>query len=142
MFKRIVKRDIFPEPNPLFSYGAGKAQVHHARIRMGLSPLNQHRHKYNYIQDASCSICGHRQEDAMHYFLECPMYQGARNYLLQSVSQIVQIIIPNVGLNMSNREKKSLIEMFINGDSRLNSSQNEELFLHVQAYITRTARMK
>jgi hypothetical protein len=70
------------------------------------------------------------------------MYQGARTYLLHSVNQIVQLIIPNVGLNMNNREKKLLIEMLLMGDSRLNSSQNEELFLHVQAYITRTARMK
>ena len=64
------------------------------------------------------------------------------NYLLHSVNQIVQDIIPNVGLNMNTRGEKLLIEMLLNGDSRLNSSQNEELFLHIQAYIERTGRMK
>ena len=46
-FKRHLRNSNFPKANPLFSYGKGRGPVYHARIRMGLSALNQQRHKYN-----------------------------------------------------------------------------------------------
>ena len=50
-FKRLTRTLLFPKPTLLFSYGQGRAPVYHARFRMGLSTLNQHRRKYNYITD-------------------------------------------------------------------------------------------
>jgi len=42
-FKEALKRDLFPKPNRPFSHGSGEGLVSHARLRMGLSALNQHR---------------------------------------------------------------------------------------------------
>ena len=55
-FKRHLRNSNFPKANPLFSYGKGRGPVYHARIRMGLSALNQQRHKYNVIPHASCTL--------------------------------------------------------------------------------------
>ena len=69
-----LKGIMFPRPNPLYSFGLGRAPVHLARLRMGLSGLNQHRHSYHYIPRPSCDSCGHRIEDIIHLFLHCPTY--------------------------------------------------------------------
>ena len=142
MFKRSLKISVFPVANALFSYGRSDTQVHHARIRMGLSPLNQHIRKYNYISDPSCSACGHRFEDTAHYFLECPTYQRARAGLLQSVSPLIVDIMPDINQTLNRRAKESLIRMLLNGDSRLNLETNRKLFTHVQAFIEETGRMR
>ena len=46
-FKRHLRNSNFPKANPLFSYGKGRGPVYHTCIRMGLSALNQQRHKYS-----------------------------------------------------------------------------------------------
>ena len=55
-----LHKDLFPKPNRLFSYGSEEGLVNHARLRMGLSVLNQHRWKYNYKRDTACPSCNHR----------------------------------------------------------------------------------
>ena len=141
VFKRLLKISMFPVPNPLHSYGRRDRQVHHARIRMGLSPLNQHRHKYNYINDPSCNSCGHRHEDTSHYFLECPSYQRARAGLLHTVNPIIKDIMPDINQDMNRRVKQSLINILLNGDCRLNPESNRNLFEYVQVFIETTGRM-
>ena len=42
--------------------------IHQARIRMGLSGLNQHRKKYHFIHHSNCAFCNDRVEDAIHFF--------------------------------------------------------------------------
>ena len=57
--------------NKLYSYGHGLSKVNHCRIRLGLSHLNFHLHRYNLVDSPSCSNpdCGGTTESEEHYFL-------------------------------------------------------------------------
>jgi hypothetical protein len=140
-FKEALKRDIFPKPNRLFSYGSGEGLVNHARLRMGLSALNQHRWKYNYIRDTTCPSCNHRHEDIVHFFLECPTYQASRQNLMQSVRLFVGDILPDIHRLQTRRAKETLINILLRGDDRLDDATNRALFDSVQNYIVSSRRM-
>ena len=60
--------------NKLYSYGHGLSKVNHCRIRLGLSHLNSHLHRYNLVDSPSCSNpdCGGTTESEELYFLICP----------------------------------------------------------------------
>ena len=60
-----------------------------ARLRMGLSALNAHRHKVHFIPNASCPYCNHRIEDTAHYLLQCPHFTAARTEMLNAVANIL-----------------------------------------------------
>jgi len=85
-FKDALKRDLFPKPNRLFSYRSGEGLVNHAMLRMGLSALNQHTCKYNYIRDTAYPSCNHRHEYVVHFVLEYPTCQASRKNLMRLVS--------------------------------------------------------
>ena len=95
-FQNCSSLSSFKKANPLFSHGKGRGPVYHARIRMGLRALNQQRHKYNFIHHALCNSCNYRNEDPVHYFLECPTYQLARTNLLRSVDSIITDIFQDI----------------------------------------------
>ena len=140
-FKIALKKVLFPSSNNLYSYGTGDAAVNLARMRMGLSALNQHRWKYNYIPDASCPTCGNRQESIIHYFLDCPTYHAPRVYLLQSVTNVAGHILPDIYHLQTRRAKESLIYILLHGDVRLDVASSKALIDSVHQYITATQRM-
>ena len=111
-FKCRLKGIMFPKPNHLHSLGLGRAPVHLARLRMGLSGLNKHRHSYNYIPRPSCDSCGHIIEDNIHFFLHCPTYQRVRNTLILSVFPIVVDISPDILNIRNNRHAQALVNIF------------------------------
>jgi hypothetical protein len=74
--------------NPNFRYfGIRWCNVHHARLRMNCSQLNSDLY-YNLhvIANPSC-LCGHLNETASHFFLECPLYRNERDVLLNGLPQ-------------------------------------------------------
>jgi hypothetical protein len=52
-------------------------------------PMNK---PYNMKNDPRC-VCGHLLEDAIHFFLECPLYQHDRTSLFNYFNNIVPISI-------------------------------------------------
>ena len=140
--KRHLRNSNFLKANPLFSYGKGRGPVYHARIRMGLSALNQQRHQYNFIPHASCNSCNYGNEDAVHYLLECPTYQLARTNLLRSVDPIITDIFQDINDLVNRRSKERLIQIMLNGDQRLENQQNLRIFESVHCYVLATGRMK
>ena len=62
----------------------GKPGVWLTRLRLGLSALNQHRYKYNFINNPYCPHCLHTPETTSHFFFSCPKYNTARTTLLSS----------------------------------------------------------
>ena len=91
---------------------------------MGLIALNQQRHKYNYIPHASCN---YRNEDPVHYFLECPTYQLARTNLLRSVDPIITDIFPDINALANRRSKERLIQILLNGDQTRKPAKSENI---------------
>jgi ribonuclease P/MRP protein subunit RPP40 len=66
IFKKQIKEATFYIPNKLFDIFTPKSSVHHARMRMGLSALNAHRRKYNFITYNNCPLCGEKPDDVTH----------------------------------------------------------------------------
>ena len=141
-FKYQLKGIMFHKPNPLYSFGLGRAPVHLARLRMGLSGRNQHRHSYHYIP-RPCDSCGHKFEGNINFFLHCPTYQRVRNTLILSVSPIVLDISPDILNIRNNRHAQALFNLFSTGDPRLSTEANKEVFFpHVFEYIIATKRFR
>ncbi len=61
----------------------------HSHMRMGLSPLNAHRHSYNFINNNVCLLCSTRIENTFHYFLKCPTLANQRVTLMNRVTNIL-----------------------------------------------------
>ena len=68
--------------------GDSKGAINHSRIRMGLSALNKHRRKNNFVDDSSCPKCGHKPESESHFFLHCPAYVAQRQALFDGPFQV------------------------------------------------------
>ena len=72
-FKTRLKLDI-PKLYKPYINGTHKGYVHLRRICMGLSALNEHRKKYNFIHNSMCPNCVNPHEAEKHFFTECPSY--------------------------------------------------------------------
>ncbi len=141
-FKRLLKSGLFPTRNKLHSYGIGRAPVQLARMRMCLSALNQHRHKYHYIPSPACESCGNRIEDVTHFMLYCPTYQGARNSLILSIAPLVINISPDIETIRNNRHAQAVVNILLSGDNRLSTETNQSILSHVFTYIASTNRFR
>jgi hypothetical protein len=51
-----------------------KTNIIHTKLRRRCSGLNADLYRVNLKNDPRC-VCGHLFEDAIHFFLECPLYQ-------------------------------------------------------------------
>jgi hypothetical protein len=103
-FKKAISNNR-KDTNLLYYYGQRWPSIHHARIRMGCSKLNQHLFTNHLIENPSC-VCGHPVEDATHYFLNCPRYAAIRIDLLNNIALISRVstavlLYGNKGLDMA-----------------------------------------
>ena len=110
----------------------GTAAVHHCRIRLGLSALNFHRFKYNFIDDKACPKCNFSREDTSHLLFNCPAYADPRAVLMENLKNCLpQSIISN----------RSLLEnALIFGSVDLDLHTNLVIFQHVYRFLDATGR--
>ena len=100
-------------------YGTSHGAVNHSRIRMGLSGLNQHRHKYNLINSGRCHSCNFIREDALHYFNNCLTHATHREVMLREICKLLAPNIhPNLLLPQSPQDKKDFLELIVHGSSQ------------------------
>ena len=110
--------------NILYYYGDRWPQIHHARMRIGCSKLNNDlTNKLHVIDNASCA-CGHPIEDANHFFLECPLHHDLREELLDEINGLCEPTIENL----------------IHGSLLLPMMENRLIFDAVHSFITNTTR--
>jgi hypothetical protein len=79
--------------------------------------------RVNLKNDPRC-VCGHLFEDAIHFFLECPLYQHDRTSLFNYFNNIVPISI----------------EYILFGCNEISEELNTLLFKSVQTFIRQTCR--
>ena len=65
------------------------------RLRLGLSALNSHLFKYNFIESPKCPSCHNPNESTLHYLFECPTHDIARNNLYQRLGDELEIDTQN-----------------------------------------------
>ena len=112
-----------PSPNNYYSLGSRKAGIHHARIRLKCSALNEHLF-VNHVSDSPVCSCGHDTEDSVHYFFVCPNYHTQRATLHDK-------IIPLAPFNLNT---------LLNGTEEQPQIVNETIADAVHEYITNTSR--
>jgi hypothetical protein len=81
-----VKADIY-KTTKYYNEGPRKLSILHTRLRYQCSSLNADLSKIHIINNFKCN-CGASFEDAMHYFLECPLYLNERRTLLSNCDDI------------------------------------------------------
>ncbi len=133
-FKAIYKRKYFRSPDPLYKIDHEGGNVHHTRLRLGLSHLRAHLFRHNLIPDPVCQFCNLEVETISHYLLRCPTYTVHRVRYLMDLSNILEP--PYIaGLN-----DDKIVSLFLYGDKNLNYNVNEQLFIMAQTFIVNSKR--
>ena len=101
------------------------SEIIHCKIRHEISDLNSDLFKRHLINDMSC-ICGFRQENALHYFYHCPLFENSRRDTLHQIPNFQQL------------DLKSLTH----GDPNLSLVENKDIFEKVQEFISSSKRFK
>ena len=113
--------------NPYHRLCSSKPGIWLTRLRLGLSALNQHRFKYNFIDSPDCPNCPGQEESTQHYLFKCQSYILARNQLYQKLydelgvdtqneHELLSVILEGETINIKNCIKLQTIiyEFFIN----------------------------
>jgi hypothetical protein len=112
---------------PAYYYkGVRRWAVYHTRMRLNCSPLNSDLcHKMFVVASSACE-CGHANEDAYHFFRDCPRYALIRPLFLAELARygpfsIRNILFGNQGLiDDLNLAMFELIQNFIRDSGRFN----------------------
>jgi len=127
-FKRLIHRDV-PSTKPWFSMGDRRLSMIHARLRMGCSNLNSDLCNL-HIQDNADCLCGSQNENAEHFFFDCPLFRHPRNELMQYLDNLLP---PNTVINL---------ELLLNGSDNFITNVNTDMFDAIHKYINRTVRFQ
>ena len=87
VFKDKLK-DTKHKPPDWYYEGNRKWAIHHARIRMLCSSLNDHLFSHLHVADSPECPCGKDRETSRHYFLECPLYTNERITMIDELDAI------------------------------------------------------
>ncbi len=133
-FKSIYKKLLHRTPNKFFNIELENGNVHHSRLRLGLSHLRAHLFHYNLIDNLTCQFCNIEPETTGHYILRCPSFHTARTkYLLG--------IIVNLDMDYINDlNDAKILEIFLYGDLELDDQVNEILFSMALTFINSSKR--
>ena len=112
-----------PKTNELFYIGNRKANILHAKIRMGCSQLNHDMHKIGIVTSPACS-CGAEIENSFHYFFECTKYTTERNLLHQNIIVLAPFTLQTL--------------MF--GNPKCSKAVNQIIFDSTHTYILNSGR--
>ena len=87
--------------------GSRRCQILHCRLRLGCSDLNADKFNRHILDRADC-LCGHDNEDALHFFFVCPLFETIRaNKFYYTNGFSLQTIL--CGTSSLNHESNSVI---------------------------------
>ena len=109
-------------PPPYYSIGNRLDQIHHTRLRLHCSFLNQHLFSKNIIPNPLCAFG--EIEDTRHYLLNCIRYRDIRQEMLTTVSSI---FAPS-------------LNVLLFGNATLSRPENITIFIAVQKFIKKSKR--
>ena len=100
-FKKNILTFIRPKANSLFNCNSSKGLKFVTRLRLGLSHLREHKFKHSFQNSINplCS-CSLDVESTIHYFLHCPQFTIERHTLLNTISQIDNILLDSNESNL------------------------------------------
>jgi hypothetical protein len=123
-FKANHKRSL-PKKNPIYYFGNRFESMIHARLRMVNSPLKEDLSKIlHVISSPLCPCGGGKNEDAKHYFFDCPLFREQRVNLETN-------LLPHLITNKDH---------LLFGLPNMDHATNIHIFSAVQKYIKETER--
>ena len=106
-----------------YYYGGNRlSQIHHSRMRLKCSPLNDFFFRCNLIESPQCA-CGAPTENVANFLLECPRYEQVRSDTLGSLTTLEIGVLLHSDLNKSydwNSKLFHTVQEFILTSKRFN----------------------
>ena len=121
--KQMMKK----EANLLFYHGARSENIKHAQLRMQCSKLNSDLFMLHVIDSPECP-CGNNVEDANHYLLHCPLFHIARQKMLYTLNNVLNI--NHVGY-----------KLLLFGSDTYDLNTNKAVFEAVHDFISESGRL-
>ena len=133
-FKEAVKEELKPIKFKHFSRGSKLGNTLLTRIRLERSDLNLHKFTIGHSETTEC-LCHSKHESSIHYFLDCFLYTGERQTLLN----LVEHYIPKFN-NCTKSKKCEILLMGINTNNPDYNHTNTVISIAVQNYVLKTKR--
>ncbi len=127
-FKARYKRDHLRTTNPLYKLDFNNGNIHHTRLRLGLSHLRSHLFSHNLIDNPICQFC------TDHYILRCPTNNNVRVRFLMDIANLFE---PQY---IASLDDAKIVDIFLHGDNNLNFEVNKQLFAMVHAFLIDSKR--
>ena len=120
------KKKIMPKKviNKNYYYGARQENISLSRTRVGCSKLNGDLCNNLHVIESPLCKCGHANENALHFFFHCHLYNHQRVIMLEKVSQITRVSL----------------QILLHGRSVINDEENSKIMEAVHEYIKNTKR--
>ena len=88
IFKCNILKFIRPKPNNVPYCHNPKGVRLLTRLRLGSSPLREHKFKHSFQECLNLYFCGNETEKSVDYLLHCPTYTDERMTLLNKIKSI------------------------------------------------------
>ena len=108
-FKASLANNI-PLANKLYEIGTRRETIIMARLRMNCSELKAYLYQIRVTDSPQC-LCGYESEDTVHFFTSCPLYNGPRAVLYNTITNLLPFTLKTVlygNENLSLEENKSV----------------------------------
>ena len=107
------------------------------QLRVGLSPLREHRFKHNFVNtnDPMC-LSNDGIENTVHFMLLCQEYTVHRAVLLGKVTPICA----SYGVDCNTFDNEELLRLLLYGNDAFNESSNKDILSATILYINSTNR--
>ena len=132
-FKKRIFADYRPPPRSLFGIHDSLGIRRLFQLRVGLSPLLEHKNNHNFLDTPSdkCITCN-RTENLEHFFLYCARFVSPRRLLFTSIQSL--------NINFELLEPRDKIKFLLYGDSSLDLARNKLLLKATLKFVADTER--
>ena len=124
-FRMKLNKDTKAKPPDWFYIGERKWGVHHARLRMMCSSLNDHLYSQLHVIDDPMCQCGTSRETTKHFLLDCPLFHLERTAMLANLRTLD--FVPSM-------------HNLLYGSDTCNKATNCEAFLIIHNYLKDSGR--
>lgn len=133
IFKKRLLNKIRPKKQSFFGLFHNSQIRYLTLLRMGLSPLNDHRHRHKFANtDPFCVSCGNT-EDTKHYLLDCKSYSLSRTTMYNNLK--------DSNIDISTLPPRILLDILLYGSEDMNFDQNTKILKEVTSFIKKTKRL-
>ena len=133
-FKRKLLVQIRPPCRSVYNVHNVTGVRNLTRLRVGFSPLNEHRFRHNFDCLSPLCVCGKGNEDTEHFLLHCPLFDNARSNLFGQLGDIPK-------LEFSVLDNEALSNLLLFGDRKLNIVSNRMILEATILFIEKTKRL-